>query len=91
MSLYINIDTMEYPRYAGDIELNPNANWVEVQVVPMPEPKEGIAHVEDTPICIDGVWYQKWKEVEVEKSTYINPYKWSGDFTNEEIAAGALL
>jgi hypothetical protein len=78
MSLFINTDTMEYPRYEGDIAVEPNANWAEVQTTTMPEYAVGQAPYELTPTLIDGVWIQQWavrdltaKEIENDKQLHL--------------------
>lgn len=70
---YINLDTMEYPRFIGDIELNPNANWQEVENSEYPIVENGQFAYEETPQNINGVWKQVWAvrnltENEVKKS-----------------------
>ena len=60
MSIFINTDTMEYPRYEGDISNEPNANWAEVERTNMPEYAVGQAPYELTPILVDNVWTQQW-------------------------------
>ena len=60
MTVFINTDTMEYPRYEGDVAVAPDANWAEVQATAMPEYADGQAPYELTPVLTDGVWTQKW-------------------------------
>jgi len=60
MSLFINTDTMEYPRYEGDIASEPNANWAEVERTTIPEYAVGQAPYELTPILVDNTWTQQW-------------------------------
>lgn len=79
MSAYINVDTMEYPRYEGDITISPDANWAEVQATPIPEYTDGQAPYELTPLLIDGVWTQQWavrdltlEEIENNKQFHLN-------------------
>lgn len=60
MSLFINTDTMEYPRYEGDIAIEPNANWAEVQTTTMPEYAVSQAPYELTPILVNNIWTQQW-------------------------------
>lgn len=57
---YINLDTMEYPRHPGDIELDPTANWQEVEDTSFPTISEGQIVYEAAPENIDGVWKQVW-------------------------------
>jgi hypothetical protein len=68
---YIKKDTLEYPRYEGDIRLeHPEIG----EVFELPETYEpvylqdpegsaprGMRYVEDTPTSIDGTWYTTWK------------------------------
>ena len=63
MSLYINARTNEYPRYVGDIALDPGEPWSPVVETPEPERVEGHLWVEDAPAQIDGVWHRVWKQV----------------------------
>ena len=60
MSAFINLDTMEYPRYQGDLDLNPEANWAEVNLSDAPNLLENQIAYEIEPELIDGLWYQKW-------------------------------
>jgi hypothetical protein len=69
---YINLDTMEYPRHPGDVELDPTANWHEVEESDCPVGEEGQIVYEAAPENIDGVWKQVWV---------------CRDLTEEEIAA----
>lgn len=57
---YINIDTMEYPRHPGDVELDPTANWQEVQSSDLPTYEEGQIVYETMPENVDGIWKQAW-------------------------------
>lgn len=66
--MFYNTSTKEYPRYQGDLELlgwkegEPlPENWVEVEVVEMPEHLPMEVAYEDEPIQIDGIWKQNWK------------------------------
>ena len=60
MSLFINTDTMEYPRHMGDIANEPNANWAEVERTTMLEYAVGQAPYELTPILVNNTWTQQW-------------------------------
>lgn len=66
---FLNLDTKEYPRFQGDIDLEPDANWVEVKPTAAPEPAEGNTVVWDDPIEIKGVWTMTWKQIPIEKPT----------------------
>jgi hypothetical protein len=57
---YINLDTMEYPRHPGDIELDPTANWQEVEQTDCLKVEEGQILYEGLPENINGVWKQVW-------------------------------
>lgn len=74
MAVFINIVTMEYPRYPGDIQIiYPEWNtgqplpegWKEVIEITQPTPSEGKYIVESFPESVDGIWYQKWIEAEI--------------------------
>jgi hypothetical protein len=70
MAIYINIETGEYPRHLGDVELNPNLPWQEVILTDAPVNVEnGKAWVEDVPILEDGQYRQSWKQVDVVNNT----------------------
>jgi len=70
--IFINAETLEYPRYAGDVALDPTADWQPVTEVPMPEvTDDGLIAVEVKPIFVDGLWVQQFDIREM---------------TNEEIA-----
>jgi hypothetical protein len=59
--IFINADTLEYPRYEGDIALDPNANWQPVTEVPMPAVEDILfLAVEIKPILSDGLWLQQF-------------------------------
>ena len=79
MSLFINIETLEYPRHIGDVELNPLAQWAEViRTEPIGELQDGFEWIEDVPEIEDSEWKQRWKqskkrdmtleEIEIEKA-----------------------
>jgi hypothetical protein len=57
---YINIDTMEYPRFPGDIELNPTANWQEVEETEIPAIEDNQVAYQLTPENIGGKWKSVW-------------------------------
>mgnify|MGYP006280375461 CR=1 FL=1 len=68
MAKYLNINTKEYPRHDGDLELlgwsidNPlPENWVQVEEVVSPEVSEGEVALELEPKLIDGSWVQQWE------------------------------
>jgi len=59
--IFINAENLEYPRYAGDVALNPNADWQAVTEVPMPEiTDDGLIAVEVKPILVGGLWVQQF-------------------------------
>jgi hypothetical protein len=89
-NLFINADTLEYPRYPGDVELEPTVNWAEVTTTEPPIPETNMLVVEDTPVLIGGIWKQAWKQVPFIQGADLLTRKWSGDYTEEEIADGAL-
>lgn len=82
MSLFINTDTMEYPRYEGDIAIEPNANWAEVERTTMPEYAVNQVLYELTPLLVNGIWTQQWavrdltpEEIEGNKETRLENLK----------------
>lgn len=60
MTVYINVDTMEYPRFIGDVQLNPNCNWEEVLEVEQPDVLKNQVCYESAPEFINNKWTQKW-------------------------------
>jgi hypothetical protein len=58
--LFINTDTLEYPRYQGDVDLDPSANWAEVTQSQTPETGENQVAFELAPEKVDGVWTTVW-------------------------------
>jgi hypothetical protein len=60
MSIFINLDTMEYPRFDGDVALDPNANWS--QIVEVNPPAIAIDEMAYTvePELKDGSYCQVW-------------------------------
>ena len=61
MTTYINTTTMEYPRHAGDIAIDPTGTYAEVQWVDRPEFDTSTqACDEGTPENVDGVWRKTW-------------------------------
>lgn len=80
MPIYLNLTTNEYPRFPGDVEIEPDSEWVVVQETTQPSVEsagEGNQWVEDFPKLINGVWLQQWKtepkpvdlrQIEIEKA-----------------------
>lgn len=61
--LFINLDTGEYPRFAGDVSLSPDANWALVVPSPKPESAPPLGHswFEAYPLLLeDGTYLQNW-------------------------------
>lgn len=58
--LFINADTLEYPRFQGDMELDPTANWQEVERTEPPVTKEGEIAYEIAPKNVKGKWKMVW-------------------------------
>ena len=61
MTIYINADTNEYPRYEADVLLNPTANWAEVAETHTPLAADDEMAFQIEPILIDGEYVQQWK------------------------------
>lgn len=58
---YMNLTTNEYPRFAGDVALAPNAQWVFVEDTPTPQLGERQLLTEGAPEQdAQGVWRQTW-------------------------------
>jgi hypothetical protein len=65
--MYLNTETNEYPRFAGDLELlgweqgTPlPENWVEVEIADAPEHSEQEVVYENAPTKVGDVWKQSW-------------------------------
>jgi hypothetical protein len=65
--LYLNIETNEYPRYTGDLELlgwklgeDLPSNWVQVIQEPTPTVEEDETYFLEFPQLIDGIWKAVW-------------------------------
>ena len=61
MTIYINADTNEYPRYEADVLLNPTANWIAVADTPSPLTADDEMAYQTIPILIDGEYVQQLK------------------------------
>ncbi len=61
MTIYINADTNEYPRYEADVFLDPAATWVEVEEVATPVTANDEMAYQVTPILVEGKYVQQWK------------------------------
>jgi hypothetical protein len=61
MTAYIKLSTLGYPRHQGDIELDPDSEYAQVQCVDQPayDSKTQISYA-GKPIETDGVWYMTW-------------------------------
>jgi hypothetical protein len=60
MTLFINLDTMEYPRFDGDVALEPTANWSEVIEVNSPVTADDEISYNLAPELKDGSYWQVW-------------------------------
>ena len=63
MSAYIKLSTLEYPRHAGDIQLDPAgpSNYAPVECVDAPAYDYATQRCEEkAPVQIDGKWYMAW-------------------------------
>lgn len=77
MSAFIKINTMEYPRHAGDIALDSSSIYEPVLWVDKPQFDRTTQKCREIfPEKVDGVWYMRWI---VE------------DYTQEELDAIAVL
>ncbi len=52
---------MEYPRYPGDVELNPTANWQEVEQTDPPAIESNQIFYQLPPENINGRWVSVWE------------------------------
>lgn len=61
MSAFINLNTLEYPRHAGDIELDPNGEYAPVIWVDPPEYNDAREFAyEGPPEQKNGEWHMTW-------------------------------
>jgi hypothetical protein len=61
---FLNTASGAYPRYSGDIALDPDAPWVIVEETARPALGEGEFCKEGTPIQDEhGIWRQVWQVV----------------------------
>jgi len=61
MTAYIKISTLEYPRHAGDIAIDPTSEYAAVQWVDKPEyDRINKRCDEGAPEQIDGQWRMTW-------------------------------
>lgn len=61
MTAYIKLSTLEYPRHIGDIEIDTDKNYAQVEWVDMPEFDKAIQRCyEGVPVEVDGVWRMTW-------------------------------
>lgn len=60
MTIFINADTHEYPRYEADVLLNPKANWQIVADTPTPATADDELAYQTEPILINGEYLQQW-------------------------------
>jgi hypothetical protein len=60
MSAYINIGTLEYPRFEGDIALDPDGNYAPVAWIDPPEVGDTKVYFELAPELTDGGWEMRW-------------------------------
>jgi hypothetical protein len=61
MTIYINADTQEYPRYEADVSLDPTAHWIAVADTPCPSTANDEIAYQIEPILIDGEYIQQWQ------------------------------
>jgi hypothetical protein len=62
MTAYIKLETLEYPRHVGDIALDPDGTYVEVQWVDRPIFDKKMQYCyETTPVNVDGSWSMTWQ------------------------------
>lgn len=61
MTAYINLSTLEYPRHAGDIALDPEGSYAPVVWIDPPEHDVATqAATEGAPETVDGAWQMTW-------------------------------
>ena len=77
MTLFINLDTMEYPRFDGDVALEPTANWSEVIEVNPPVIADDEISYTLAPELKDGSYWQVWavRKLTKEELKPIAPYR----------------
>jgi hypothetical protein len=77
MTVYINLDTMEYPRFDGDVALDPSANWSQIVEVNPPATLEDEMAYNVSPELLDGTYYQVWaiRKLSPEELEPIKPHE----------------
>ena len=60
MTIFINADNKEYPRYDADVSLNPTANWQIVADTSTPSTADDEMAYQTGPILINGEYVQQW-------------------------------
>lgn len=78
--IYINEDTLFYPAHQGDIDLDPEAPWAEVEKVEPPTAEFDEEPYQLEPKKIDGKWQQQWairklnaRQLEIKQGIGISP------------------
>ena len=61
MTAYIKLSTLEYPRHMGDIDIDTDKDYAEVQWVDAPiyDTKNQTCY-EGNPVEVDGIWHMTW-------------------------------
>lgn len=77
MTLFINLDSMEYPRFDGDVALDPSANWVKVEAVNPPVTADDEMAYTIAPELKDGIYWQVWavRKLTAEELKPFNPHE----------------
>ena len=61
MTAYIKLSTLEYPRHIGDIEIDEDKNYAQVEWVDQPDFDFKTQRCyEGMPVEIDGTWHMTW-------------------------------
>lgn len=80
--IYIDAETFEYPRFEGDVALEPDRPWQQVIETAMPINDDPLMVAEEIePKLVNGIWTQQWNvrkktvlEIERDKKP---PKNWS--------------
>ena len=72
--IYLNRTTGDYPRFDGDVAIDPEVDWVEVVETTKPNDTEFYCWIEDAPELVDGQYRQAWRKIKRPEQLFVDPY-----------------
>lgn len=72
--IYLNRTTGDYPRFDGDVAIDPEADWVEVVQTTKPNDTEFYCWIEDAPELVDGRYQQAWRKIKRPEQLFVDPF-----------------